>query len=111
MLYIKKSYKLLKEIGVYGQKWLLILYIFMWGGYCTSKTISDIMRTMIYVHGDTDEYEDIKQFLDIIFYIFEIGLWCLILYTLFRLTNFVEDMHMYQIAKSLTHHYSNECEE
>ena len=59
MLYIKKSYKSLKEIGVYGQKWLMILYIFIWGGYCTSFTTVNIMLTMMNEYGITDEYENI----------------------------------------------------
>ena len=63
------------------------------------------------LYENTDEYEDIQTVSHIIEYIFDMGLCCLNLYTLLRLGNFVEDKHMYQIAKSLTHHYSNECEE
>jgi len=110
MHYISKSYKSLEKIGVYCQKWLVILYIFIWGVTCTSFIPIVIIDTLRKLNGGTYEYDNIHMFSIIIYYSFAMGLRCMMCYSLVRLGNFVEDEIMYQIAKSLTHLYSNECE-
>ena len=71
------------------------------------------LRYLIYMHifnevaktGKSVEYQDFING------IFKTGLECMMLYTLLRLGNFVEDMNIDQISKSFTHYCSNECDE
>ena len=108
MRYIHKSQKPIEAIGVYCNKWLMVLYVSLWGGYCTSYTISSIACIFDYLYG-----QDTKKYLDIIFYssdlyrVFAMVLDCLILCTFLRLSNDIGADKVDQISQSLSDSFSS----